>query len=187
MNFNEFNPDLVWKLAGFNYPESVVEFLKRFEKNFCVFSSSVRQLYSNYEMQRTAYANNNVIVLPNPFAYHDNFYNIPEEAILPTGMFISPGEVKGKQDWVLCYRDASDHKWKGRNVAEGIEKFRYKYGDDDPFLPVLLNSDLRKSSSNQQPLMHLHRISIKHLKCLSAHEREDITRTINSKLSVLAA
>lgn len=187
MNMQPTNRDLIWKIGDFSYPEAVVKFLRRFESTFCIFSATVRQLYSNYEMQHPYIGSRSVVVLPNPYAHHDNFYDIPEEAILPTGMFISPGEVQGKEDWLLCYRNPDSKKWKGLNVVKGLEKFKYKYGEDDPFLPVLLNSDLRKSSSSERPLMHLHRVSIKKLMELSDLQRHDISKTIVDKLGAFAA
>ncbi|WP_096085687.1 hypothetical protein [Agaribacterium haliotis] len=184
MNVSSTNSDLIWKLAGFNYPEQAVSFLKRFESSFCVFSRTVSQLYSNYEMQR-APGNKSVVVLPNPFAHHDNYNDIPEEAILPTGMIVSPGEIRGEQDWLLCYRDGPSRRWKGMELAQGLAKFHNKYGADDPFLPVLMNTDLRKCSRKEQPLMHLHRISLKKLEQLSELQRKDIQLTINDKLKRL--
>lgn len=181
------NQDLVWKLSGFSYPEKAVAFLKRFEGSFCIFSKSVRQLYSNYELQQTFGEGNSVVALPNPHAYHDTFFNIPEEAILPTGMVICPGEVSGSENWLLCYKNGEGNGWKGTSLAKGIDLFREKYGKDDPFLPVLLNSDLKKSSSTHLPLMHLHRISIKKLNLLSELQRKDIAATVADKFSKFAA
>lgn len=187
MNYKNTNSDLIWKFSGFSYPEVVVAFLKRFESSFCVFSSTVHQLYSNYEMLRVNNEDSALIVLPNPFAHHDNYFDIPEEAILPTGMVISPTEIREGKDWILCYRDNKTKKWKGMSVSKGLEKFKDHYGDDDPFLPIILNSDLCKSSYAETPLMHLHRISIKKLNNLSVLDREGISKTINNKLESIAA
>lgn len=179
------NQDLVWKLSGFSYPEKVVSFLKRFEGSFCIFSKSVRQLYSNYELQATYGETKSVVALPNPYAHHDTFFNIPEEAVVPTGMVICPGEVGGSEDWLLCYRNDTNTGWKGTSLGKGLEQF--KFGEDDPFLPVLMNSDLRKSSTTHMPLMHLHRISVKKLHLLSELQRTDIAKTVADKISGIAA
>lgn len=187
MNAATDNYDLIWQLGDYRYPEQVVSFLKRFEGSFCVFSRSVRQLYSNYEIQRTNSISKSVVTLPNPHAWHDTFFNIPEEAVLPTGMVVSPGELGGSQRWILCYRSEEAGRWKGMDLEKGIEKFRYRYGKDDPFLPVIMNTDLRKSSTKDQPLMHLHRISLKKLELLSELQRNDILKTVTHKISTLAA
>ncbi len=181
------NSDLIWKLAGFQYREAAVDFLKRFEDSFCIFSGSVRQLYSNYEMRTTHEPRHSVVVLPNPYAFHDNFCNVPEAAVVPTGMVISPGEVRQSKDWILCYKPRGEKRWKGIEARKGFQKFQYRFGEDDPFLPVLLNSDLRRSSKDGRPLMHLHRVSLKKLDALSALQRGDIDRTIRDKLSSFRA
>jgi len=177
----QINNDLVWDLGGFSYPEAAVSFLKRFEQSFCVFSKSVQQIYSNYELMRTGPQSKTVVALPNPYAHHDIFFNILEEAVLPTGMVIMPGEVSGASEWVLCYRGAlKSNKWRGMPLVDGLEKFKYKYGEDDPLLPILINTDLRRSGQAQKPLMHLHRVSLKKLKNLSDLELGDIQGTQRS-------
>lgn len=186
-NSANVNQDLVWKLSGFSYPEKVVSFLKRFEGSFCIFSKSVQQLYSNYELQTTFGDRKSVVALPNPYAHHDTFFNIPEEAVLPTGMVICPGEIGGSKDWLLCYKNEDNTGWKGTTLEKGLDIFQFKYGEDAPFLPVILNSDLRKSSTTHMPLMHLHRISIKKLNLLSEMQRSDIAKTVADKISSFAA
>ncbi|MFL0808829.1 MAG: hypothetical protein K6L76_00300 [Agarilytica sp.] len=61
------------------------------------------------------------------------------------------------------------------------------YSDEDPFLPVILNKDLRKSTNHEWPLMHLHRISLKKLAGLSQFQKNDIRRAVTDKISGLAA
>ncbi|MEK9711259.1 MAG: hypothetical protein VW258_01720, partial [Thalassolituus sp.] len=44
------NSDLVWDLEKINQHKRAMSFVKQFENRFCVFSSSVRQLYTNYSI-----------------------------------------------------------------------------------------------------------------------------------------
>ena len=44
------NSDLVWNLEKINQHKRAMNFVKQFENRFCVFSSSVRQLYTNYSI-----------------------------------------------------------------------------------------------------------------------------------------
>lgn len=176
------NQDLIWQIGGFDYPENVVNFLKRFEDSFCVFSPSVSQLYSNYTLHRVSSCSRTVITLPNPQAHHDTFFNIPSEAILPTNMFILPREVESKKGWLLAYKFKNEKKWNSLPLHVGLKKFRNLYGLKDPLLPVILNNDLRKSSKDCKPLMHLHRISLPKLEGLSELQRRDILNVIDEKI-----
>lgn len=178
------NHDLIWRLAGFTYPEKVFEFLKRFEDSFCVFSNSLRQLYSNYELVHSSSTEKTVITLPNFRAYHDTFFNIPEDAVVPTGLIISPGECKGTSGWLLCKKLRITGSWTGVPFMRGLDTLRKQYGDDNPFLPVLIHSDLRRSAQKDIPLMHLHRIDISKLHSLSELQSKDISRTIHGKIGV---
>ena len=179
---SDLNHDLIWKLYKFSYPEKAVAFLKRFEDSFCVYSRTVRQLYSNYELQRTAGLSNAVVTLPNPYAYHDTFNNVPEEAIQPTPFIVAPGEFKNTRTWMLCYKEKDTNRWKGLDFKKGIRKFKYAYGEDDPLLPVILNTNLRESSTKASPLMQLYRITMKDLQNLSTLQQSDIESTIEDKL-----
>ena len=44
------NSDLVWDLEKLNQHKRAMNFVKQFENRFCVFSTSVRQLYTNYSI-----------------------------------------------------------------------------------------------------------------------------------------
>lgn len=177
--------DLVWRLKGFSYPEKAVEFLKRFEGSFCVFSQSLRQLYSNYELIATKHgAERTVVTLPNVRAHHDTFFNIPAEAIVPTGIIVCPGEIKGHSDWLLCQKSTKSGRWKSVELNRGFKQLQVASASDDPFLPVIMTSDLRRSPQRDLPIMHLQRISIKKLASISALQRSDIKLVIREKLGL---
>lgn len=181
----QVNKDLVWRLGEFSQPEYVLQFLKRFEESFCVYSPSVGQLYSNYDLM--AGPMRTVVTLPRPYSYHDNFYNIPQEAVIPTGMVVSPGEAWGRKGWLLCYRSKKTGAWRAVALDKGLELMRKNSPASDPFLPVIQNKDLRKSTNSDWPLMHLHRISVEKLQQFSQLQRSDISRAVSDKISTIAA
>ena len=44
------NPDLAWDLEEFNHRQRAMDFVMQFESTMCVYSPSVEQLYTTYNM-----------------------------------------------------------------------------------------------------------------------------------------
>ena len=88
------NTDLVWGLEHISQQQRAADFVKRFENKLCIYSPSVSQVYSNYSIFFPEDQNKSMVVLPDPYAFHDTFNHIPEEAIQATGLHIIPGENK---------------------------------------------------------------------------------------------
>ena len=50
MSIANDNKDLVWDLEAFNQRQRAIDFVMGFENRLCVFSGSVEQLYTNYNI-----------------------------------------------------------------------------------------------------------------------------------------
>ena len=175
------NPDLVWDLASITHKNQAVDFLNRFESSLCVFSASVSQLYANYKIQAINNAEN-LIILPDPYAWHDTFQAVPADCVKGTGLFIVPGKaIGGKEDLYLLQRSRKTGKYNTMELDKGISLARQASPAKHPFLPVIMNQDLRQLP-NRAPLLHLHRIDTRGLEHLSGFQIDDIAKTIATKI-----
>jgi hypothetical protein len=180
------NRDLVWTLGGNVFPEATFGFLKRFETALCLFSGTVSQLYSNYEIVHFGHDGRKLVALPNAFAAHDTFNNIDSEAVEPTGLYIVPTEVANlsspEKGLKLVYRCRKTGKPKSMPLHEGLDKVMQKYLPNEPFLPVMINRDL-KSLNGKVPAMHLHRLRVGKLNNVSELMKNDISKTVLDKMN----
>lgn len=182
------NQDLIWKIGSHQYAESSVQFLKRFESALCLFSTTVAQLYSNYEMVPVSQGSKRIVALPNPHAYHDTFNHVNSEAIVPTGIRIIPSELTQSDfsgSLSLLFRSKKTGKVHTMPLAQGIKKLEQTFGEGN-FLPVMINKDLHLING-KIPAMHLHRVKLDKLERLSQFQRSDIKITIERKMAELAA
>lgn len=182
------NRDLVWTLGGKRFSESTFGFLKRFESSLCLFSNTVGQLYSNYEIVHFGHEGTKLVALPNQFAAHDTFDNVESDAVEATGLYIVPSEItqnaSDAEGLRLLYRCRKTKKLKTMPLAEGMERITNYYLPKEPFLPVMINRDLRSFKGNV-PAMHLHRLRVDLLLKLSDLQIKDISSTVNSKMKAL--
>jgi len=179
------NSDLVWDLEKIHQHRRAMDFVKQFENRFCVFSGSVRQLYTNYSIFFPEEANRQMVILPDPYAFHDTFSHLNPDAVQSTGLHVIPGNLIGKTGLYLVI----SHKDKNvRSVPipfqEGIRQILRRSNTEDPFLPVLMKGDLREFN-DQMPCLHLNRLRLKELTSLSGLEREGIRTIITDKLMKL--
>jgi hypothetical protein len=183
MGGDEQNKDLVWDLDSFQRRQLAADFIKRFENKLCVYSASVAQLYTNYHIYFPEEENRKMVILPEPYAYHDTFQNIPEEAVIKTGMNIVPGEVAGKTGLYLTVpvKSAEGRKAKVIALQAALRAINERRGPDDPFLPVLMKGDLREFQQ-RMPMLHLHCIQLNQLRKSSQMERNSIRGVIFGKL-----
>lgn len=181
------NQDLIWTLGGKEFSESAYGFLKRFESALCLFSNTVSQLYSNYEIVHFGHEGRKLVALPNAFAAHDTFNNVDCDAIEATGLYIVPEEAtrtSDKNGLLLLYRCSKTGKPKTLTLADGLGRVKSRYMPKEPFLPVMINRDLRSLKGNL-PAMHLHRLRIDKLLKMSDLEKGDILKTVNQKMEML--
>jgi len=176
------NSDLVWGLEHISQHQRAAEFVKRFENKLCIFSPTVNQLYSNYNIFFPEDQDKSMVVLPDPYAFHDTFNHIPSDAVQATGLHIIPGETINRTGLYIVITQ------KGKNVRsipipfkEGLRQILKRFQGNDPFLPILKKGDLREFDS-QMPCLHLHRLRLSALSGLSSLERQGIKNIISEKI-----
>lgn len=180
------NPDLIWDMDSLARRELAERFIRLFENRLCVWSESVEQLYTNYSLHFPAELGRKMVVLPNPYAFHDTLHGIAAQAIRKTGLCVLPGQLLGKSGLLLS------NQLPGNRLAPRSMPFKpalaqiinsqRKVGDE--FLPLLVKGDLREFDQ-QLPYLHLHRLQLAKLPLLSNFEREDIRQSITRKLLLL--
>ncbi|WP_045860811.1 hypothetical protein [Teredinibacter purpureus] len=182
------NKDLVWDLDVFKRRQIAQEFVMGFENHLCVYSGSVEQLYTNYNIFFPKEENRKLVILPNPYAHHDTLQGIIEGAVRPTGLFIVPADTDGKSNRLNIILPLKTANKKGRAVPLeiGLKLINQKRPAGKPFLPVLVKGDLRELNA-ETPCLHLHMINLSYLPRLSELEVADIERVVLERLEKLAA
>lgn len=179
------NPDLSWDLGSINNANRARDFVMQFESTLCVYSRTVRQIYSTYSMHFPRQIERRLVILPDPNAFHDTFYHIAPEAVMATGIYIIPGELVDRQGLQLA--NVSKNRTMGtRQVPfeKGVRAISQKRPANDPFLPILVKGDLREFEA-EWPVLHLHRIRLDSLGDRSELERNSIRDTISEKMEAL--
>lgn len=179
------NNDLVWNFANFQQKELAKDFIMRFESRLCVYSPSVEQVYTNYSINFPTGDHGKMVVLPNPYAFHDTFHNIPGESIRDSGLFIVPGSLIGKHGlFVIAKFKNQTVKPVPLPIRHALKKMVKSGDEDDPFLPILIKGDLREMNT-ETPCLHLHRIRLPDMSRRSEFEKKSIKNAIFDKLSDL--
>tara|TARA_B110000881_G_C18495505_1_gene474028 strand:+ start:42 stop:659 length:618 start_codon:yes stop_codon:yes gene_type:complete len=189
MSFNDpvSNHDLEWSFDSINQRKKAADFVMIFESKLCVYSASIEQIYTNYTINFPNDDVEKMVILPNPYAFHDTFHSVSNDCIRDTGLHVIPGETIGKTGLYLVVR------YKNKKVQpapipfeQAINKILQSQNTADPFLPILIKGDLREFNSGT-PCMHLHRIKLDELTHLSEFEKKGIQRSITDKLLELKA
>jgi hypothetical protein len=180
-------PDhLIWRLGHFDNHQRAIRFVKQFQETLCVYSAPVQQLYTNYEISVPEQDDRSLIILPNPYAYHDTYNGIPEDAVKETGITIIPGDLLGKEGlyMTLPMRDSAGNRVM-RNVPlkVGLLTLMRQEKPEAPFLPVITKGDLR-AFRKDAPCLHLNRIVPQMIRERSAMEVSSLQRVIRDKLKV---
>jgi len=176
------NSDLIWGLGHITQHQRAAEFVKRFENKLCVFSPTVNQLYSNYNIFFPEDQGKNMVVLPDPYAFHDTFNHVPEEAVQATGLHIVPGETINR-DGLYIVITQKDQNVRSIPIPfkEGLRQILKRFQGNDPFLPILKKGDLREFDSDM-PCLHLHRLRLSALGDMSSLEKQGIKNVISEKI-----
>jgi hypothetical protein len=179
------NPDLSWDLGAINNTSRARDFVMQFETTLCVYSRTVRQIYSSYTMHFPRQHGRKLVILPDPNAFHDTYYHINPEAVMATGIYIIPGGLVDRQGLQLA-NVTKDRTMGARQVPfeKGVRAIAQKRPASDPFLPILVKGDLREFEA-EWPVLHLHRIRLDSLGDRSELERNSIRDTIQEKLEAL--
>lgn len=187
MSVAQVNIDLEWSLDRFEKRENARSFVKQFEGLLCVYSPTVEQIYSSYSMDFPQRENAKMVVLPNPFAFHDTFNSVDQSAVVDTGLYIIPGAmVKQTGLYLMPANQSKAAKVSPLPLRQAIAKMLASQDSNDPFLPILMKGDLREFKA-EYPCLHLHRIKIKQLSRLSIFQQKDIQKSIVDKLKLLAS
>lgn len=180
------NSDLIWDLDNMARRELAERFIRLFENRLCVYSDSVAQLYTNYNLHFPSELGRKMVVLPNPYAFHDTLHGIERVAVRQTGLCVIPGMVNGKPGLLLTTLmkegGPAPKTMPFKPALAQIISSQRKIGDE--FLPILMKGDLREFDQ-QMPYLHLHRLQVDKLLRLSSFERSDIQQTITKKLMAL--
>ena len=179
------NPDLAWDLDAFNNRQRAMDFVMQFEHTLCVYSPSVEQLYTNYNMYFPKELQRKLVILPDPTAFHDTFFYIDPQAVVATGLYIIPGDMIEKKGLFLS-NVAEDRALGSRQIPfeAGMRAIMKNRPEDDPLLPVLAKGDLR-SFEQAWPVMHLHRVKPLVLAEISDLDRDQLGNVIMEKLESL--
>jgi len=183
------NRDLVWDLESFKKQKRAQEFVMGFENKLCVYSDSVEQLYTNYNIFFPKDEEHKLVILPNPYAAHDTFQGITENSVRATGLFIVPareGEDGDKRLQILLPLKGVNSQRRSVPLNVGLSLINQKRPKGRPFLPVLMKGDLRELDTNT-PCIHLHMLQLASLPELSDLETGDIQRVILNCLNELAS
>jgi len=179
----EDNKDLVWDLNTFAQRKRAHEFVLNFENKLCVFSGSVRQLYTNYNIFMPAEENSRLVILPNPYAHHDIFQNIPDDAVKPTGLYITPGDG-GDLNLRIPIKSKTD-PFRSVPLQVGFRLVNQRRPNHLPILPVLVKGDLRELDA-RTPCLHLHSVSLTALADMSSLEVNDLRKVVLARLCNLS-
>ena len=182
------NRDLIWDLGNADYRQKATDFVRQFENRLCVFSSTVEQLYTKYSMFLPDGQDRNLIIIPDPYAFHDTFNYIENVAISKTSLYIVPGDIVKKDGLYIMLpgNKSKGVKTKLLPMTHVLKLFIKNRPADDPFLPVLAKGDL-KPFNNHLPCLHLHRLHPNKISGLSPFAVKDAQNAIISRLEELEA
>lgn len=176
MELADENKDLVWDLDSFSQRQQAIDFAMGFENKLCVFSGTVGQLYTNYNIFFPKEEDRKLVILPNPYAHHDTYTGIPEEAVSATGLHIIPGEGGGGVQLTIPFKSGKT-RYRKVPLQIGIRLINQRRPESDPFLPVLMKGDLREMDK-ATPCLHLHRVHLGRLKDHSSLELDGVRKVI---------
>ena len=179
------NNDLAWDLDDFSQAQRAMDFVLQFEHTLCVYSPSVEQIYSTYNMFFPQDWDRKLVILPDAGAFHDTFFHVDNSAVTATGLYIIPGQLLDKEGLYLANVD-SDRNLGARQLPfeAGMRVIMQKRAKDDPFLPVLAKGDLRELEQSW-PVLHLHRVNPSAIVKMSELDRTNLTNVVTEKLESL--
>ena len=182
------NKDLVWDLDKINKRKLAQDFVLSFENKICVFSGSVQQLYTNYNIFFPKEEQRKLVILPDPYSPHDTFQGLIEESVKPTGLLLVPADSKdaaGRLNMIIPLKTEAK-KYRKVPLNVGLSLINQKRPPEKPFLPVLAKGDLRELNS-ATPCLHLHSLMLENIPHLSAMEVTDIKAVVLERLKELSA
>lgn len=177
---------LRWSLSDFDNHRRAIDFVQRFSENLCVFSTAVEQVFTNYTIIVPENLDRTLVILPNPYAFHDTFHGVEPNAVTATGLRIVPCDDKG-HDGLFLQIPLKGQGGNSRTVplSVGLKMLEQRLSHTpDGFLPVITKGDLR-AFRQDLPSLHLHRISPSKLEKRSRLEQDGIKHAVQEKLAIL--
>ncbi len=185
MGLDTDNRDLVWDLDSLNQRQQAIDFVMGFENKICIYSGSVEQLYTNYNIFFPKEESRKLVILPNPYAHHDTYQGIPEGAVTATGLHIIPGGPPHNPTLQLTIPFKSGKtKYRTVPLQVGLRVINQRRPPNRPLLPIVMKGDLRELDS-QTPCLHLHCIHLGRLDKMSSLDSNSIRQVISERLSVM--
>lgn len=180
------NKDLVWDLESLRKRQRAKSLILSVENLLCVYSETVEQLYTNYDIFFPKEENRKLVFLPNPYMPHDTFHGVTEQAVLPTGVFVINTSKDGEQPCLKLVLPINRAKKKYQVVPMdvGIKLINNKRAANRSFLPVLRKGDLREFNQDT-PCLHLHSLHLDRLKHQSKLELKALEDVISMRLTQL--
>lgn len=178
---NKENKDLVWSLTSMKEKEAAIEFFSRLKDSVCIYSPSVEILYTNFEVLPIGDLNNGLVMLPNPSAQHDQFYNISPKAIASIKVAIVPGQPYGHDSFMIQFSSGKVVPFK-RGLMMLNVMFKKK---NIPFLPVVERGDLREVNT-RHPSLYLHVIKPSLLSEVSELDKNYLEKAIVDRFGNIA-
>lgn len=173
---------LIWDLDEFENHERAAAFVRQFQDTLCVYSGTVEQLYTNYDVSVPRDLEKSLIILPNPYAFHDTYNRVNEEAVRPTRFVIMPGELAGGKGLHIRI-PFTNRKSRTVPLATGLRALMRAYEDEgDYFLPVITKGDLRAFRADL-PVLHLHRFLPSELTNVSPFDASTMRKSILYRLT----
>jgi hypothetical protein len=170
--------DLIWDLSHVRNPRLSYRFAEYFSSTIGFYSSSGCVFHTRYRMRPAKDRERALVVIPDLQDEHDSYYGVPPEAAIPTRAFICPDADGGLQ---LRIRGPNKGKWHILPLREGLDLVQRKLGES-PFLPVIMNGDLREIEPGI-PALHLHRLLPGKISAHSDMELRALRRSIQHKLA----
>lgn len=181
------NNDLVWDLDSLRKRQHAKDLILGIENKLCVFSSSVEQLYTSYDIFFPKEENRKVVILPNPYAHHDTFSGVHEGAVQATGLFLvgNPEAAQAQSLKLILPINRKERRYKKVPLDIGLKLINSKRPADRPFLPVLMKGDLREFNEHT-PCLHLHSLDLRKVNMLSHLEVKSLQNVILERLEALS-
>ncbi len=186
MDLASDNKDLVWDLDSLNQRQQAIDFVMGFENKICIYSGTVEQLYTNYNIFFPKEESRKLVILPNPYAHHDTYQGIPEGAVTATGLHIIPGGDPHSPTLQLTIPFKSGKtKYRMVPLQVGLKVINQRRPKNSPLLPVVMKGDLRELDS-KTPCLHLHCIHLGRLESMSALDSNSIRGVISERLQAMS-
>ena len=179
------NKDLVWDLHGFHQRERAQEFVLGVENKLCIYSASLTQLYTNYNVFFPKEEENKLVILPNPYAHQGTYHGVAPQCVRATSLSIMPLDLNTRGALALLIpTDMDSHRVVP--LGAGLRLIQSKLPAGTPFLPLVCKGDLYELDASR-PCLRLNVLRMAPLKAaLSDLEVQDIKRLVQSGLKDLA-